>query len=95
MERMSSARSTGMFLGSPPPMKKWHLSAQAPQRTQMSMNSLSERYLSRRSRKPLTTISFQLGGSCQSASEGFQVRGLPNTPGTSCIRYSTLSSLAG
>ena len=34
-----------MFFGSPEPMKKWHLSAQAPQRTQMSMKSCSERYL--------------------------------------------------
>ncbi len=34
-----------MFLWSPPPMKKWHLSAQAPHRTQMSMNTLNERYI--------------------------------------------------
>src|SRR6266545_5211039 len=59
-----------MFFGSPPPMKKWHLSAHAPQRTQTSMNTLKERYLSRRSRIPSMMISFQFEGSFQSGSVG-------------------------
>src|SRR3972149_689062 len=37
-----------MFFGSPPPMKKWHLSAQAPQRTQGSMKSRKGGYFFRR-----------------------------------------------
>ena len=72
---MSSALSTGMFLGSPVPMKKWHLSAQAPQRTQMSMKSLNDRYFSSRSAIPFRRISFQSAGSFQSASMGLQSRG--------------------
>jgi hypothetical protein len=65
-----------MFLGSPVPMKKWHLSAQAPQRTQMSMNTLKDRNFSSRSRNPSKTISFQFSGSFQSSSSGFQARAL-------------------
>ncbi len=64
-----------MFLGSPEPMKKWHLSAHAPQRTQMSMKTLSERYFSRRSLKPSWMICCQFSGSFQSASVGDHSRG--------------------
>ena len=64
-----------MFLGSPVPMKKWHLSAQAPQRTQMSMNSRKDRYFSRRSASPSRRICFQFSGSFQSTSAGRQSRG--------------------
>ncbi len=65
-----------MFFGSPEPRKKWHLSAQAPQRTQVSMKTWSERYLPRRSLKPFWMISFQFSGSFQSASVGDHSRGL-------------------
>ena len=65
-----------MFLGSPEPMKKWHLSAQAPQRTQMSMKTWNERYFSSRSRMPSRMICFQFSGSCQSSSVGDHSRGL-------------------
>jgi hypothetical protein len=65
-----------MFLGSPVPMKKWHLSAQAPQRTQMSMKTLMERNRSRRSLKPSWMICCQFSGSFQSSSSGFQGRAL-------------------
>ncbi len=73
-----------MFLGSPPPMKKWHLSAQAPQRTQMSMNTLKERYFSRRSRNPSVMISFQFSGNCQSSSVGDQFRGWGSLSTSGC-----------
>src|SRR5574340_1022119 len=67
-----------MFFGSPVPMKKWHLSAQAPQRTQMSMKSRKDRYFLRRSAIPSMMISFQFSGSFQSASAGLHSRGLGN-----------------
>ena len=35
---------TGIFFGSPEPMKKWHLSAQAPHLTQISRKSRYDRY---------------------------------------------------
>ena len=76
MERISSALSTGMFFGSPDPMKKWHLSIHAPQRTHISMKSRNERYFSSRSLKPFKTISFQLSGSFQSLSRGDHSLGL-------------------
>jgi len=44
----------------------------------MSMNTLKERYLSRRSRIPWRTISFQLEGSFQSFSSGDQWRAFGN-----------------
>ena len=76
-----------MFFGSPEPMKKWHLSAQAPQRTQMSMNTWKERNFSSRSRIPSRMISFQFGGSFQSASCARHSRGKGKP------RYSTNFSL--
>ena len=72
----SSALRTGIFFGSPPPIKKWHLSAQAPHRTQMSRKSRNERYLSTRSLSPSMNISCQLSGSCQSSSFTDHVSGL-------------------
>ena len=65
-----------MFLGSPEPMKKWHLSAQAPQRTQVSMKTRSERYFPSRSLKPSWMICCQLSGNFQSSSVGDHSRGL-------------------
>src|SRR4030066_920474 len=64
----SSALRTGIFFGSPPPIKKWHLSAQAPHLTQMSKKSWKERYLLSLSFKPSRNISFQFSGSFQSSS---------------------------
>src|SRR4030043_1648546 len=64
----SSALRTGMFLGSPPPIKKWHLSAQAPHLTQMSKKSWKERYLLSLSFNPSRNISFQFSGNFQSSS---------------------------
>ncbi len=89
MERKSSARSTGMFFGSPPPMKKWHLSAQAPQRTHTSMKILSERYFLSFSRNFSMTMRCQSGGSFQSSSMGFHSRGL------GMPRYLRMSGLPG
>jgi hypothetical protein len=86
-ERSSSALSTGMFLGSPVPMKKWHLSEQAPQRTQMSIKIFTERNFSSRSLNPSYKISCQFSGSCQSSSRGFHWRALGNP------RVSTLFGL--
>ena len=57
-----------MFFGSPEPMKKWHLSAHAPQRTQMSMKSLKERKRFSRSAMPSRTVFFHPSGSFQSSS---------------------------
>ena len=65
-----------MFFGSPVPRKKWHLSAQAPQRTQMSMKTLKERKRSKRSLNPSCRICCQFSGSFQSSSVGFQGRAL-------------------
>ena len=59
-------------------MKKWHLSAHAPQRTQMSMNREKDRNFSRRSFMPLRTVSFHLSGSPQSLSSTAQGWGLGN-----------------
>jgi hypothetical protein len=67
-----------MFFGSPEPMKKWHLSAQAPQRTQQSRNTRRLRYLDRRSLMPSWMIWRQLSGSFQSSSVGDHSRGLGN-----------------
>ena len=49
-------------------MKKWHLSAQAPHLTQISIKSLRVRNLSRRSPNASMTILFQSLGSFQSSS---------------------------
>src|SRR4030043_1418890 len=65
-------RRNGTFLGSPPPMKKWHLSAQAPHLSQISINSLKERYFLSRSPLVSRNISFQFSGIFQSSSVGFQ-----------------------
>jgi hypothetical protein len=64
-----------MFLGSPVPRKKWHLSAQVPQRTQISIKTLKERNLSSLSFRVLYMMSSQFSGKCQSSSAGFQVWG--------------------
>ena len=78
-----------MFLGSPPPMKKWHLSAQAPQRTQVSMKIWNDRYLPSSSLNFLWMISCQFSGSCQSSSAGDHSRGL------GMPRYSRFLGLVG
>ncbi len=65
-----------MFLGSPLPRKKWHLSAQAPHRTQVSMKSLKERKRVRRSAIPSRIVFFQPSGSFQSWSSTAHSRAL-------------------
>src|SRR5208283_1373738 len=68
-----------MFLGSPEPIKKWHLSAQAPHRTHISIKRLKDRYFFSRDCIPSRTVFSQFAGSFQSSSEGFHSLALGNS----------------